>query len=567
MRVTNVALGQKQELAEPRTLAGSRVAVGRTRAGLVFVCLAAILLGSVQITNEAYVSLHGDMPRYLMNGVYMLDLLKDRPFASPDVFVDYTQLYYARYPALSLGHHPPLLSAAEVPLFGLLGVSVWAARLVSLVSFAAAAALLYLLVVDLYGFWAALLSAALFLTSRFIVEISRAVLSEPLALALLLAAAYCLHRFAASGRRSFLIGFVAAASLSVYAKQLAIFAFPAYLLTAMATLGWRRLLRKDLVIAGLILVGLVVPLVAVSVSMSPQNVAGVVEIASTAFRESQSTLRNATTPQLIPSAWLVAAVGTLVALVRRDRRAVLFVSLAVCVLVGLLLAGRLDPPRHTVYWIPAFCAMAGSLAAGWRNPWVTRAAIAVLLVVAGVQASMLRRVSLVGAGGYEEAARFVLAANPGPTVLFSGDIDTGFFTFFVRKHDADRRLVVLRSDKVLTTSMIGALSVERRIQAPSDIYPILQRFGTRYVVVEDRPSAAVVLEWLRQELHSPRFVERARFPIETRDRRLLGTSLAVYEFIDATAPQEDAVLSMNLPIVGRSVAVKLSDLINRKHLR
>jgi hypothetical protein len=152
-------------------------------------------------------------------------------------------------------------------------------------------------------------------------------------------------------------------------------------------------------------------------------------------------------------------------------------------------------------------------------------------------------------------------------VLFSGDIDTGFFTFFVRKHDADRRLVVLRSDKVLTTSMIGALSVERRIQAPSDIYPILQRFGTRYVVVEDRPSRAVVLEWLRQELHSPRFVERARFPIETRDRRLLGTSLAVYEFIDATAPQEDAVLSMNLPIVGRSVAVKLSDLINRKHLR
>jgi hypothetical protein len=41
----------------------------------------------------------------------------------------------------------------------------------------------------------------------------------------------------------------------------------------------------------------------------------------------------------------------------------------------------------------------------------------------------------------------------------------------------------------------------------------------------------------------------------------------IYEFVDRTAPDQDAVLDMHLPIIGQSVSVKLSDLIARKYLR
>jgi hypothetical protein len=110
-------------------------------------------------------------------------------------------------------------------------------------------------------------------------------------------------------------------------------------------------------------------------------------------------------------------------------------------------------------------------------------------------------------------------------------------------------------------------SVEDRIQRPDQIYAGLHQFGTRYVVLEDRPSESRVLEWLRQELKSPRFIERRRIPIRTTDPRLRGTSLAIFELLDHTPQDPNAVLSLNMPIVGRSLAVPLRDLIGRKLLR
>jgi hypothetical protein len=190
-----------------------------------------------------------------------------------------------------------------------------------------------------------------------------------------------------------------------------------------------------------------------------------------------------------------------------------------------------------------------------------------LVVAIALQATAARNVSLPGASGYEEAARFVLSSDPGATVLFSATVDTGFFTFFVRKHDAARQLVVLRADKLLTTSHLAASEARSRIARMSDVYPILRRYGTRYVVSEDRASLAPTLEAFRQELRSASFVERKRIPIESRDWRLNGTSLVVYEFLGATPPDPDATLAMDMPVVSRSLAVKLSDLINRKHLR
>ena len=85
-----------------------------------------LVLATKGIRDEGTVSLQGDMPRYLMNGVYFYDLIKDFPLTHP---MKYTYQYFARYPALSLGHHPLLLSIAEVPFYAVFGISVFSGRL------------------------------------------------------------------------------------------------------------------------------------------------------------------------------------------------------------------------------------------------------------------------------------------------------------------------------------------------------------------------------------------------------------------------------------------------------
>jgi hypothetical protein len=171
------------------------------------------------------------------------------------------------------------------------------------------------------------------------------------------------------------------------------------------------------------------------------------------------------------------------------------------------------------------------------------------------------RVVPVGASGYEDAAEYVLAGTPAPTVLYSASVDTGYFVFFIRKHDPEQQVAVLRSDKLLTTSRMAEVSIEDRISSPEEVYPLLRTFGTRYIVIEDRPSGSRVLDWLRAELLTARFAERLRVPVRTSDRRLQGVSLVVYEFLDAGPADPNAELDLNLPLVGRSIRVRLSDVV------
>jgi len=252
---------------------------------------------------------------------------------------------------------------------------------------------------------------------------------------------------------------------------------------------------------------------------------------------------------------------------RHDKRLLLPCVWCGCAFSVLLFTGSMEPERYTVYAIPALCMLAAYAVTGWKTVGVRRAAVAAALVVLAWQVRIVNVHPLHGATGYEEAAQFVLGSDPGATVLFSGDVDSGFFTFFVRKHDRERRLVVLRADKLLTTSYVSHPDVEERIQRPEEIYDILRRFGTRYVVIEDRPSESRVLEWLRRELRSTRFIERKRIPLVTWDRRLRNTSLAIYEFAAHTPPDRNAVLTARIPLMGRTVSVPLGDLLDRKYLR
>jgi 4-amino-4-deoxy-L-arabinose transferase-like glycosyltransferase len=523
----------------------------------------ALLVSLRGITNEGAVSLQGDMPRYMMNGVFLYDFVASGGAYSFSDVLGYAQRYYARYPALSLGHHPPLLPVLLVPAYAVLGVSVFAARLVIVVCFLMSGWLLFSIARRLYddvtGAWATLL----FVTSPFLVEFSQSVMSEMPTILFVLLAMRCLLRFRDSGRPRDYGVFVLVAVASLFAKQVAVFVFPAYLLLLSDRHGRGLLLRRDILSLTLGGALLILPVVVLTLLLSPFNV----DVVVNAFRLNRGlsslgqAVRTIVGVQVGPALAFVTAAGIVAGCLRRDKKISLALIWMLAVASGVvLLIGPYEPERYSVAALPAYCLCAAVLATV-RSRVPRQLATLSLVAAVGWQVWSAQATRPVGAAGYEAAARYVLAGQPSASVLFSGSVDTGYFTFFMRKHDSGQRTVVLRADKLLTTSLMNTVSVRDRIQDPSEIYPLLNTFGTRFIVIEDRPSGSVVLDWLRAELTTDRFIERARIPIESDDRRLRNVPLIVYEYLDATRPDPQAAVDIDIPLVGRHVHVPLAELV------
>ena len=542
-------------------------AVWRPGALLAGIVLLSLVLASRGLTNEGLVSLQGDMPRYMMNGVFFYDLLASGGAWSAEGLQRFAEHYYAKYPALSLGHHPPLLAAALAPVYAVMGVSVFSSRIVILAFLAIAAIALFALARRLYDDRVALWATLLFVTNPVVTSFGQAVLSEMPMIALALIAMYALVRFRDTGRTRDYAWFMLTAVASLYAKQLAVFVAPLYVLFLLLFVGWRRLVKPDVFWLTLLGVVLCAPNVVMTYVLSPFNVALVRFISTdttSALARQPSVLWSIASGHLtLPVIGLVIA-GAVAAIVRLDRRVLISLVWMSSVLLSVLfVTGRIDPPRYGFIAMPAYFLCAAGLLTCVRSLAGRRVVTAALALAVGWQLWAAWRVTPTGAEGYEAAAQYVLSQPASsPTILFSGPVDTGYFVFFVRKHDPAGRHVVLRSDKILTTSRMGRSSVKDRIKDRQEIYGVLRTYGTRFVVIEDRPSDSHVLDWLREELTTDRFIERHRIPIGTTDKRLPGVSLAIYEYRDAQPPDPDANLELNLPLVRRTVRVPLDELID-----
>ena len=572
-----------RSLAEPRHVqvgSGPVTIAWATTAGarllLLAACLLAVLSAGDGLGDESRTGVGLDSSRFLMNGVYFADLVRDRPFGSLEELLDYTRYYYARYPALSLGHHPALLSGLMVPVFAATGISLSAGRVIVIAFFALGVAFTWGLVRRTHGEWSAAVAAMLVATSTSLVGLGQLVVAEVPAVALLVAAGYFLYRYCESERRSHLVALVLTAALALHAKQLSAFAMPGLALYAWSRLGWRRLVRRDLLLAAAVFALLVAPLVPMTLMLAKANVGfvrdqlpGLQEPHQTMgwFAARQDAIRRALESQFSTPVVLAVVLGLVNGWRRRDRAALLYVLWAGSVLACIVfITGTIEPERLSIYWVPALAALAGTLATR-ANRGAVGAAVAAFLALAVVyQAWFGLRWPAQTARGYEEAARFVVQQTRAATVLFSGEVDSGLFVFFVRKHDPARTQIVLRADKVFTTSFMQYASVEERISSPDEIYPALRRYGTRYVVIEDRLPQARVLQWVREAVKGSRFREIFRAPLVSNDPRLRNASIAVYEYLEASPPAEDAMVDIKLALIGRQLLIPLRDLLDRRFL-
>jgi hypothetical protein len=517
-----------------------------------------VVVGLRGITTPASVMLGGDMARYIMNGVFLYDLAGDGGAWSYDELASYAERYYARYPALSLGHHPPVPYFTLVPFFAVFGVSLVAARLAALCWFVLAAGGLYALTKRLLDWRAASWATALFVTNLMVMRAGQYVLSEMPMVALELVAANLLLRACDTRRWTHFGWFVVAVAASLYAKQLAILVVPAYAVILLTKLGWRIVLRRSFVMTAAAAAVLAVPIAAMTVGMAPANLGlafanaqhlvhgtrgyGVTELLQTIVSS------HLTMPALVATvagaAWLVG---------RRSLAGAAGLTWVLFAIAGsVVLAGRIEPARYAFSALPGYCLLAAGLA-GATGPWLRRAGVTALAATLAWQAWTNRDVYPSGAGGYEDAARYVITNSKPPVILYDGAFDTGYFVFFMRKHDTGGRHAVFRADKVLP---LWGLDAEAQAEA---IDHVLQQYGVQFIVVETRASGPPTLETLHHVLRTDRFIERYRVPVVST--ALPGVDLIVYEYRDARPPDYDAELHIGLPLSNRDIALRLRDVV------
>jgi hypothetical protein len=111
------------------------------------------------------------------------------------------------------------------------------------------------------------------------------------------------------------------------------------------------------------------------------------------------------------------------------------------------------------------------------------------------------------------------------------------------------------------------LSYEHRIDSPDKIEHILRTFGVGYVVTEETQYPPGPLTWLQEAVQTDRFELRRRIPLASRDRRLQGVTLAVYEYKARTPADPGAVLDMHIPLIGQSIGVRVADLLGQARAR
>ena len=321
----------------------------KTSIYLLVICLCASVLVGKNITDEEMVTLNGDMPRYLMNGAYLWDVLRDFPLGN---ILEYSTTYYARYPALSLGHHPPLISVAEIFFYAVFGLSVFSGKLTILCFVLLGCIMWFRLIQTRYDDHIAFLSTLLFITTPFFVNYSRIVMSEIPALALMITASYFFQEYLLRGERRYhLTLFVLSFALSVYAKQIAIILGLAFAWEFVATKGLRKVFSLEILLAGVAFAVLMVPIGVLTLGLSPSNVSFGTSAPIDHIVKLSTLLNYAKivwTHHLTPPVLFLSLVGIAIGLGKRDPRCYFFLGWIISFYVVMTLCDDRDATVNDV---------------------------------------------------------------------------------------------------------------------------------------------------------------------------------------------------------------------------
>lgn len=500
-----------------------------------------------------------DSPRHALNGVFVMDLLRDLPLDDP---AGYAYRYYAQYPALTILFYPPLFYAISAPFYALFGVSQEVALLVVALHYVAFGLGCW----RLARFWldasGSLAFAVLMLVLPEVAFWGRQVMLEVPAFAFLVWSAVAFLKHWRENSRAGLYLAAALLVLAMYTKISVAYVGVVYAILLL----WRHRLalfrqRDAWAVLALSLAGLV-PLLVLTLKFGQANVQSVGGIAdSVASRASLAGwlwYARQFASQLGWPLLIASGAGLLWALVRQ-RSAPWFAGARFWLLwlvVGYVFYSLIDlkEARHSVYLLPAFVFFAvGAAQALLPRPY---SSVAVLALVGATAAITVFTRPVHYVDGYARVVDEITKLAPKDSVvLFSGYRD-GAFIFNLREREDRRDLSVLRADKILLSLAVRReLGVEEKPMTDEQLGQLINDSGVHYVVMQ--PGFWTDLEAMRRferVVTGPQFQEVARIPTPA-NHKAHETELVIYRNLGPVGPKPDK-LNIELKIINRQITVQ-----------
>ncbi|MBI4603347.1 MAG: glycosyltransferase family 39 protein, partial [Planctomycetes bacterium] len=304
---------------------------------------------------------NNDETRHVMTGVFFRDSLVEGGLLHPR---EYAESYFLKYPALGLLVWPPFFHAVEGVWFLLTGPSFLAARVLVGLHATIACLYLFLLASRTHGPARAAFAAVLFALAPQTFVYSRQVMLEMPTLTCSLAAFYHFARFVESERRRHILLCAVFSSLAALTRFDGFFLFPA---CGLFLLGSRRLdllLRREVLLSGLLFAVLVVPYYAymayevgwyqwkaISEGTTPAST-GLFHAKN--FWYYLAALPRQLGPFVVPFALAGLGRGLLPG---RLRASLPYMALVAGTYLMVVPVAEIEA-RHTIYWVPAFALFA-----------------------------------------------------------------------------------------------------------------------------------------------------------------------------------------------------------------
>jgi hypothetical protein len=245
---------------------------------------------------------------------------------------------------------------------------------------------------------------------------------------------------------------------------------------------------------------------------------------------------------------------------KRDPRVLYFGCLILSTYIFFSLLRGKDA-RYAIFWIPAF-----SLCAALPLCYLQQSKALRIVSTIALGITCLYQVTLVYARvpsyavGYDEAAQYVLRESKGPTIFFDG-YNNGYFIYFIRAFDPQKSRIVLRGDKLLSSSSIVPKHwLKIHVHSAQEIENILNQYGTTHIVVESADRSGIAIhQAFRAFLDVGPFRLVKEIPIESNRAPLEGQMLKIYEYL-SPQPMSADWLELRLPIVGKTLGIPLDRL-------
>lgn len=525
------------------------------------------------VNNDSHAT---DADRIGMDGVFIMDFIGDLPGSALNIY-DYTIEYYAKYPALSIGYRPAFFPLIEALFYAIFGLSHLSARMAVLLFLFSGMIFWVRLVREIYDDPTAWLSLLLWVTNPYIYQYAQQPMLEIPTLSMCIICVYylCKYETDSSLRNGIILGIVTGLTLWTNQKS----GFILMLLLAYPVIkgkGKLLLARNTWISAGIILVFLI-PLAGITLWLGDQNLAQSIGVGSRGA--SGNWLARLKLFQNIYFLYhdhfsapvlALAIIGMGSCFIRKDKGSLIFSLGIACILLFFTII-KIKVSRYPMYWIPfftLFAALGLQTSVSWlervlkfRKPFITHALISLPIIL---QLGYFPNVFVGYAGGYEQAAAYVLQRTRSPVIFFDGYAN-GQFIFFARKHDPDRQFVILRGTKIISSSSVSYRNkLEIHLHETEEIYKTFSDMGVQFAVVESgNVSGIKIHDELRKLLRdSSRFKLHKMIQVKSNMPALKDQNLLVYENLGYEEMAENQVLRLRLPIVGKTIQVKLEKILN-----